>query len=284
MKPYVMADDLYQHKLAVILGRGKRLNRLLRHFPTEKKFKAASIEEIASIIGIKNPNSAILQKLKKLDTVYDKLVTFKVDPAWSRKPRARRIMGIDTEYLKSNLDSIQYVILDGFEHITSGIIFTNNSIARATSIGEGINLLRWVIEDYQPELIVGHNFNSDISILESAYGDELPELYYYDDTMDLMVKSNLANILGSSSLNMAVQKLFEADVIGLFNAYNDLDLLVEYGIKDALYPIFLRYYILNGNLPEVNFTLKPEKIIMEENRHYLKKKDGFQIKLQERGG
>jgi len=55
MKPYVMADDLYQHKLAVILGRGKRLNRLLRHFPTEKKFKAASIEEIASIIGIKNP-------------------------------------------------------------------------------------------------------------------------------------------------------------------------------------------------------------------------------------
>lgn len=284
MKPYVMADDLYQHKLAVVLGRGKRLHRLLRYFPTEKKFKAASIEEIASIIGIKNPNSAILQKLKKLDTVYDKLVTFKVDSAWSRKPRARRIMGIDTEYLKSSLDSIQYVILDGFEHISSGIIFTNGSIAQSTSICEGINLLRWVIEDYQPELIVGHNFNSDISILESAYGDQLPELYYFDDTMDLMAKSNLANILGSSSLNKAVQRLFDADVIGLFNAYHDLDLLVEYGIKDALYPIYLRYYILNGNLPEVNFTLKPEKIVMEENRQYLQKKDGFQIKLQERGG
>ncbi|HHU93159.1 MAG TPA: hypothetical protein GXZ20_08520 [Halanaerobiaceae bacterium] len=284
MKPYVMAEDLYQHKLAVVLGRGKRLNKLLRHYPTEKKFKAASIEEIANIIGIKNRNSAVLQKLKKLDIVYDKMVTFIVDPGWSRKPRARRIMGIDTEYLKSSLDSIQYVIMDGMDHLSSGIIFTNNSIAKATSISEGINLLRWVIEDYQPELIVGHNFNSDISILEAAYGDELPELYFYDDTMELMANSNLANILGSSSLNLAVHKLFDADVIGLFNAYHDLDLLVEYGIKDALYPIYLRYYILNGELPEINFTLKPEKIVQEENRQYLKQQDGFHIKLQGRGG
>ena len=78
--------------------------------------------------------------------------------------------------------------------------------------------------------------------------------------------------------------MFDADVIGLFNAYHDLDLLVEYGIKDALYPIYLRYYILNGELPEINFTLKPEKIVQEENRQYLKQQDGFHIKLQGRGG
>ncbi|MFW6306641.1 MAG: hypothetical protein ACOC1N_04600, partial [Bacillota bacterium] len=92
MKPYVMAEDLYQHKLAVILGRGKRLKLLLQQYPTEKKFKAASIDEIAGIIGINNPDSNILQKLERLDVTYDRLVTFVVDPAWSKKPRARRIM------------------------------------------------------------------------------------------------------------------------------------------------------------------------------------------------
>ncbi|MFP4660626.1 MAG: hypothetical protein ACLFPF_00380 [Halanaerobiales bacterium] len=283
MKPYVMAEDLYQHKLAVILGRGKRLKMLLQRFPTEKKFKAASIEEIADIIGIRNPNSSILQKLDKLDVTYDRLVTFVVDPAWSKKPRARRIMGIDTEYLKSDLDSIQYIIMDGLEYITSGIIFTNNSIAHSVSISDGINHLRGTINRYQPEIIVGHNFNSDISILESAYGDELPELYYYDDTMELMANSNLSNIIGSSSLNIAVQKLFNTDVIGLFNAYNDISLLVEYGIKDALYPLCIRYLVLNGNIPELNFMLKLGDIIKQENRQSLKN-DEFSIKLQEQGG
>lgn len=283
MKPYVMAEDLYQHKLAVILGRGKRLKLLLKQYPTEKKFKAATIDEIANIIGVRNPNSSILQKLDKLDVTYDKLVTFVIDPAWSKKPRARRIMGIDTEYLKSDLDSIQYIIMEGLEYVTSGIIFTNNSIAQSVSISEGINYLRSTINKFQPEIIVGHNFNSDISILESAYGDELPELYYYDDTMELMANSNLANIIGSSSLNIAVQKLFNADIIGLFNAYNDINLLVEYGIKDALYPICLRYFVLNGNIPEINFILKLGDIIKKENRQVLRD-DEFCIKLQEQGG
>ncbi len=283
MKPYVMAEDLYQHKLAVILGRGKRLKKLLQRYPTEKKFKAASIEEIANIISIKNPNSSILNKLDKLDVTYDKLVTFVVDSAWSKKPRARRIMGIDTEYLKSDLDSIQYIVMDGLDYVTSGIIFTNNSIAHSVSISEGINHLRSTINKFQPEIIVGHNFNSDISILESAYGDELPELYYYDDTMELMANSNLANIIGGSSLNVAVQKLFNAEVIGLFNAYNNIDLFVEYGIKDALYPICLRYFVLNGNIPELDFMLKLGDIIKKENRQTLQK-DEFYIKLQEQGG
>ena len=40
MKPYVMAEDLYQHKLAVVLGR-EAFKQVTRHYPTEKKFKAA---------------------------------------------------------------------------------------------------------------------------------------------------------------------------------------------------------------------------------------------------
>lgn len=192
-------------------------------------------------------------------------------------------MGIDTEYLKSDLDSIQYIIMEGLEYITSGIIFTNNNIAHSVSISEGINHMRNIINKYQPEIIVGHNFNSDISIMESAYGDELPELYYYDDTMELMANSNLANIIGGSSLNTAVREIFNADVIGLFSAYNNLDLLVEYGIKDALYPICLRYFILNGNIPNLDFMLKLGEIIKKENRQLLKN-DEFCIKFHEQGG
>ncbi|MEJ6950624.1 hypothetical protein [Natronospora cellulosivora (SeqCode)] len=280
MKPYVMAEDLYQHKLAVILGRGKRLRSILKSYPTEKKFKAASIEEIATVINIRNPNSSILKKLEKLDVAYDKLVTFLDDPGWSKKPRARKIMGIDTEYLKSDLDCIQYILMEDLEYVSSGIIFTNEKIARSVSISEGINNLRSIINDFNPDIIVGHNFNSDISILESAYGDELPELYFYDDTMELLSNSNLANIIGSSSLNKTVQEIFDVEVIGLFNAYNNLDLLVEYGIKDALYPICLRYYILNGYLPDLEFSLKVGKIIKEENRSFLSD-DYYNIKLQE---
>jgi hypothetical protein len=278
MKPYVMAEDLYQHKLAIILGRGKRLRKILKKYPTEKKFKSASIEEIADVIGIRNPDSAILKKLKRIDTTYDEMITFNADHSWSKKPRARKIMGIDTEYLKSQLDCIQYVIMDGLEYVSSGIIFTNEKIARSVTVQEGIGFLRRVIEDFQPDILVGHNFNSDISILETAYGDELPELYFYDDTMDLLSSSNLANILGSSSLNKAVKKVFNTDVIGLFSAYTNLNFLVEYGIKDALYPICLRYFILNGHLPEIDFNLKLGEILREENRSLLEN-DEFKILL-----
>jgi hypothetical protein len=283
MKPYVMAEDLYQHKLAVILGRGKRLSKLLKHYPTEKKFKAATIEEIANVIGIRNLNSAVLRKLDKLDATYDKMTTFIADPAWSRKSRARRIMGIDTEYLKSSLDSIQYIIMDGLEYVRSGIIFTNSSIAESVNVSTGINFLRNIINEYQPELIVGHNFNSDISILESAYGDELPELYFYDDTMELMAKSNLANIMGSSSLTKTIRELFKVETIGLFTAYNNLDLFIEYGIKDALYPICLRYYILNGRIPDLDFSFRIGDLIKEKNRQYIKS-DRYSVKLSVQGG
>ncbi|MFW6035377.1 MAG: hypothetical protein ACOCRZ_03905 [Halothermotrichaceae bacterium] len=283
MKPYVMAEDLYQHKLAVILGRGKRLKKILKQYPTEQKFKAAPIEEIASVIGIKNLQSNLLKKLEQIDITYDEMVTFRVDPALSKKPRAKKIMGIDTEYLKSDLDCIQYVLMEGLEYVSSGIIFTNQDIALSVSITEGINFLRRVINKFNPDIIVGHNFNSDITILESAYQDELPELYYFDDTMELLSASNLANIIGGSSLNKTVTQLFDADVIGLFTAYNNIDLLVEYGIKDAIYPICLRYFIMNGNLPDLNLDFKLGNILKKANRSLLKK-DQYQITLSQKGG
>lgn len=281
MKPYVMAEDLYQHKLALILGRGKRLKNIMHEFPTEKKFKSASIEDVAKIIGIKNPNSGILKKLQELDDTYDQMVTFQASTTWSKKPRAQKIMGIDTEYLKSKLDCIQYVMIEGTTYISSGIIFTNDRIARSVDIVKGINIMRTEIEEFQPDIIVGHNFNSDISILENAYGDELPELYFYDDTMDLLAMSNLANIIGTSSLNESIKKVLNIDVIGLFSAYSSLDLLVEYGIKDALFPIYLRYYIIHGRLPEVDYVLDVGKIIKEENRSLIKS-DRFSIVIKDR--
>lgn len=269
MQPYVVAEDLYKFKLALILGRGKRLKRLLKKYPTEKKFKQASLEEVAAIVGISNLQSATLHKLQKLDTTYDRMVTFVTEPSWSKKPEASRIMGIDTEYLNSNLDCIQYVILDDFELITSGFIFTNEDLAPSVSVEEGIDFLKEEILQYSPELLVGHNFNSDVTVLENAYGDLLPELYYYDDTMQLMEWSHLSNIIGGSGLNKAVSRIFKEEVIGLFSAYNNLDLLIEYGMKDALYPLFLRYYILNGDMPEINFKLTINHMLQEENRALL---------------
>ena len=265
MGPYVKAKDLYQFKLALILSRGKRLKKILKHYPTEKKFKQASIQELAQVLGVKNSNSSILNKLKKLDTTYDRLVTFKSGSNWSRLPRAKKIMGIDTEYLKSDLDSIQYVILEDMKLLTSGFIFTNEKLAPSISKKEGINHLRRVINKNQPDLFVGHNFNSDITILASAYGDILPELYYYDDTMNLLEKSQLANIVGGFSLNRVIEDIFNEKVVGLFQAYNDMKLFIEYGIKDAIYPILLRDYIINGELPDVNFDLRVENILKEEN-------------------
>ncbi len=279
MGPYVMAEDLYRYKLALVLGRGRRLKKVLKQYPTEKKFKDASINEVAEVIGVSNPNAKILQKLEKIDITYDKMVTFKSNKNWSKEPDARRVMGIDTEYLNSELDCIQYVILDNLEFVTSGFVFTNNNLASAVTIEWGINHLRDVIDEYDPDLIVGHNFNSDLTILESAYGRSLPELYYYDDTMDLLKWSNLANIIGGYSLNKAIEKVFNGDVIGLFSAYNNIPMLIEYGLKDAIYPIFLRYYTLYGEMPELNFNLKLDKIIKEENRSLLSK-DTFKLNLK----
>ncbi len=269
MQPYVMAEDLYQFKLALVLGRGKRLKKILKYYPTEKKFKNASREELAGVINISNPDSKILNKLQKLDTTYDEMVTFLPNPEWSKRPESSRIMGIDTEYLHSSLDSIQYVIVENLKPVTSGFIFTNHKLAPSISIREGINFLREVISGYKPELIVGHNFNSDISILESAYGRDIPELYYYDDTMDLLKWSNLANIIGGAGLTKAIETVFNEKGIGLFSAYNDLSLLIEYGIKDALYPIYLRHYILYNDLPQLNFNLKLDTILKKENRSLL---------------
>ncbi|MFW6270633.1 MAG: hypothetical protein ACOC4G_11195 [Bacillota bacterium] len=269
MEPYVKAKDLYQFKLALILGRGKRFKSILQKYPTERKFKEASLEELAKVIGIKNLNSTILRKLSKLDTTYDRLVTFKSSSNWSRLPRAKKIMGIDTEYLKSDLDSIQYVILEDMELSTSGFIFTNDDLAPALSKKEGVSYLRKIIYEEDPDLFVGHNFNSDISILESAFDDALPELYFYDDTMDLLEKSQLANIVGGSSLNKVIASIFNEEVVGLFEAYKDIKLFIEYGIKDAIYPILLREYILNGELPEINFDLRVENIFKKENERLL---------------
>jgi len=266
-----MAEDIYKFKLALVLGRGKRLKKVLKEYPTEKKFKKASQEEIASLIGIKNLKSKTMLRLNSLDSTYDKMVTFKTESYWSKNPDATRIMGIDTEYLKSDLDCIQYVIVENLKPITSGFIFTNSDLAPSVSIKDGIDKLRSVISEYNPDIFVGHNFNSDISIMEKAYGFTLPELYFYDDTMDLMDKSNLANIIGGFSLDKVIKKVFSEESVGLFTAYNDLSLLIEYGIKDALYPIFLRYYLMNGELPEINFEVELENLLKEENRSLLEK-------------
>jgi len=278
MVPYVKAQDLYQFKLALILGRGKRLTKVLKRYPTEKKFKAASVNELANVIGIKNRKSKILHKLKKLDETYDKMVTFKSRPDLSKVPDAKIIMGLDTEYLKSELDSIQYVIMNNYEIITSGFIFTNDRLAPAVNAKKGIEILINEIEEYKPEIIVGHNFNSDISVLERAYGYYLPELHFYDDTVDLAQRSNLSNIIGGVGLNNVVKILFKQDVIGLFSAYNDMSLFIEYGIKDAIYPIILRKYIINKEIPDLNLNLKIDKIVKEKNRNYLSN-DNLNIRI-----
>ena len=276
MNTYVSTDDLYRFKLALILENKVQLNKLLQNYPTEKRLKQAAPEEIAHIISIDNHQARIIRKLKNLDKTYARLVTFRSNPGWSKKSRARRVMGIDTEYLKSDLDAIQYVILDDLEPVTAGFIFTNSRLAPSVSIQEGINLLRGVIYRYDPEIMVGHNFNSDISIIEQAYGDTLPELYCYDDTMELLELSRLANIIGGYSLNRAAEKLFAQDVINLFTAYKKPELLIKYGIKDALYPVLLREYILNGQIGKKEFSFSIDQIVSEKNRSLL---DDENIKL-----
>lgn len=269
MIPYVSENDLYRFKIALILGNGTRLKKILRRFPIEKKFKNAKIEEIANTIGINDLKSEVLLQLDNLDDVFNEMVTFKPDSRWSKKPQATKIMGIDTEYLKSELDCIQYAVMDDFEVIDSGFIFTNDKLAPSISIKEGIDHLRTIINKHNPEIIVGHNFNSDISILENAYMRDIPELYYYDDTMNLMQWSNLSNIMGSAGLNKVVTNLFNLEVVDLFTAYNDLSLLMEYGIKDTIYPILIRYFIINNEMPDLDINFKINNVIKSQNRDLL---------------
>ncbi|MDZ7671610.1 MAG: hypothetical protein U5K53_02090 [Halanaerobiales bacterium] len=270
MIPYVSDKDLYRFKLALILGNGNRLKKLLRRFPTEKRFKKAKSPEIAHTIGISDYDSDIINKLDNIDDVFNEMVTFKPDKRWSKKPDASIIMGIDTEYLKSELDCIQYTIMEDLKIVDSGFIFTNNRLAPSITIKKGIDFLRNVINEYNPELIVGHNFNSDISILENAYMRDIPELYYYDDTMNLMQWSNLSNIMGSAGLNKVVTNLFDLDVVDLFTAYDNLSLLIEYGMKDTIYPILIRHFVLNSEMPDLDYNFKINKVIKDENRNLLK--------------
>ncbi len=270
MTPYVSDKDLYKFKLALILGNGNRLRKLLRRFPTEKKFKNAKSSEIAETIGINDSESEVLSQLINIDEVFNEMVTFKPDQRWSKRPDATKIMGIDTEYLKSELDCIQYTVMDNFKIIDNGFIFTNGKLAPSISIKEGIDFLKTVIDKHNPELIVGHNFNSDISILENAYMRDIPELYYYDDTMNLMQWSNLSNIMGSAGLNKVVTNLFNLEVVDLFTAYENLSLLMEYGIKDTIYPILIRHFVINNEMPDLDINFEINNVIKNENRDLLK--------------
>ena len=268
MKIYLDRDELYQtelykHKLAVILGRGKRLKKVLKAFPTEHIFKQSSLQEIAQVVGISNENSKILNQLQTLDKTYQKLTDPQFGKDLSSKPKAESIMCIDTEYLRSDLDSIQYAFKDqsGWE---IGIIFTNSNLAPAVTIKEGIDYLKELVVDYDPDLFVGHDFNCDIRVLEDNYGQELPMLHNYDDTLDMVKKSNVENIIKGASLDDIISNIFLDDTIGLFNAYRDLDLFVEYGLKDAIYPIYAREYFITGKLPHIQPKLDIDKFVKEE--------------------
>jgi len=265
MEPYVMASDLYRFKLALILGRGKRLKKIMRNYPTEKKFKNADVDDIVKLINADN-QPEILEQLFSLDTIYDELVTFKSSPYWSKKPEAVKIMAVDTEYYKSKLDLIQFIIMEEEIVIDSGVIFTNSDIAPSVEPEEGISILREIIRKNKPDILVGHNFNSDVSILETAAARRLPELYFYDDTMDLMHYSNLANILGGYGLNDTAKKLFAHQAPDLDTAYSDPALLVHYGLKDALFTLLIRQYIMKGEFTKKNFKFKLNRIIKSENK------------------
>ena len=85
-----MASDLYRFKLALVLGRGKRLKKIMRKYPTEEKFKKAETDDLIALINAKNQPD-IIDQLFSLDELYDELVTFKANPFWSKKPKAKKI-------------------------------------------------------------------------------------------------------------------------------------------------------------------------------------------------
>lgn len=262
-------EDLYPHKLSVILGKGKRLERILQTFPTESRFKLAPAEEIARVIGIKNPDSKIMTQLTELDKTYSELTTLNYGPELSVLPAAKTVMGIDTEYLLSPLDSIQFVIVQ-HHSCFAGLIFTNPQLAEAVTPGEGIRLLREVIRDFRPDVIVGHNFNCDISVMERNFQAKLPELYGYDDTMKMARKSHVANIVGSAALKKLVQNLFSIKGLNIYGAYQDLSTFIEYGLMDAVFPLYLRHFFLTGQKPDY---LRPERL-----DYLIHPKNNFQIK------
>lgn len=271
MNLYVLVEDLYPHKLATIVGRGQRLKRILKAYPTERRFKTASLEEIGQVIGIKNLDSKIMSQLATLDKTYSDLITAKYNVNHSIAPEAKTIMGIDTEYLLSPLDSIQFVVLHN-EIFFSGLIFTNDEITHSVAPKDGINLLRQIIKDFQPEIIVGHNFNCDISVLEKVYEDKIPELHNYDDTMKMARKSHVANIIGSAALKKLVHKLFAVEVVDVYTAYRDFTTFVEYGLMDAVFPILLRHFFMNGKKP--NYT-RPSQI-----DYMIHPKNNFELKYE----
>ena len=281
MQPYVMASDLYRFKLALVLGRGKRLKKIMREYPTEEKFKKAKTDDLISLINAKNQPD-IIEQLFSLDELYDELVTFKANPFWSKKPKAKKIMAVDTEYYKSKLDLIQFIVMENYEIIDSGVIFTNKDIAPSVDPKKGIKYLRQIIKEHKPDLLVGHNFNSDVSILETAAARRLPELYFYDDTMDLMHYSNLANILGGYGLNDTAQKLFAHSAPDLDTAYSNPALLVQYGLKDALFTLLIRQYIMDGEFTKKHFDFEVQRVIKKENRDLFN--DRIEFSIVNKGG
>ena len=268
MKIYLNRDELYQtelyeHKLAVILGRGKRLQKILKEFPTERSFKESSLEKIANLIGINKADSKILRQLESLDETYKRLTEPQFGEELSSNPEAEAIMCVDTEYLESDLDSIQYAFKEGTEW-EIGIIFTNSDLAPAVEIKEGISYLKELIAIYEPDIFVGHDFKCDIRVLEDNYEEELTKLHNYDDTLKMVQKSNLDNIIHGASLDDIISNIFCDKTIGLFNAYRDLDLFVKYGLKDAIYPIYAREYFMTGDLPQLKSELTINRMIREK--------------------
>lgn len=273
----LIQEDLYPHKLATILGRGQRLKRILRKYPTEKRFKAATLEDIGEVIGIKNLKSKIMQQLASFDKTYNELITLRYDSTLSNAPEATNIMGIDTEYLLSPLDSIQFVIYQNYS-LYSGIIFTNSRLAFAVTPEEGILFLREIIAEFNPDIIVGHNFNCDITVLERIYQDKIPELHNYDDTMMMARQSHVANIIGSAALKKLTQKIFSIKSLEIYQAYRNLTSFAEYGVLDALLPIYLRYFFMTGEKKEIVLPEKIDYIVLSKNKIQLKyKKINFPV-------
>ncbi|MCK8826750.1 hypothetical protein MWH25_03195 [Natroniella acetigena] len=270
MKIYLDTDELYQaelyeHKLAIILGRGKRLKRMLKAFPTEDEFKQASIKQVSRALKIKNPNSKILSQLKRLDQTYQRLMTPEFSTALSNNPEAETVMCVDTEYLWSDLDSIQYAIKSSYGW-KLGILFTNSDLAPAISAVEGIEVVKEIIREVEPDIFVGHNFNCDITVLEKVYGTKINPLHNYDDTMKMVRRSHVSNIIGGASLDRIIEEIFSDDTVGLINAYQNLDDFVNYGLKDAIYPIYAREYFMTGKIPQIDSKLEINKVVQSEVR------------------
>ena len=76
--------------------------------------------------------------------------------------------------------------------------------------------------------------------------------------------------MGSAGLNKVVTNLFNLDVVDLFTAYENLSLLMEYGIKDTIYPILIRHFVINNEMPDLDINFEINNVIKDENRDLLK--------------